>query len=71
MWLHKHGWHYFRSNITSIYNNIKQDRYHVEEYRKGISKLKTTLTELLDHIIIIEREMKKEDNMLKLIEEAK
>ncbi len=70
MWLHKHGWHYFRSNITSIYNNIKQDQQHADGYRKDISQLKTTLTELLDHIRRIEEEMKKEDNMFKLIEKV-
>lgn len=67
MWLHKHGWKYFESNIESIYEEIRSDNFN-RQISRVMTDLKNILEELLTHLSTIESEIKKEDNLLKRLE---
>ncbi len=77
MWLHKHGWKYYHSGFEEAYSLLQkfsqnfdnpQGSQDTDIIKSVVARMKKLNKELLEHTTNIAQEIRKEDNLLKKIE---
>ena len=67
MWLHRHGWKYFYSDIKELNTALNSNKDNTRDMIVT-ENIYNIVRELLGHLNKIESEIKKEDNFLKKLE---